>query len=381
MDLSGFEYLVVGAGISGATVARRLVERGKNVAVIEKSDRIGGLCQTFVDPDSGVECHTFGSHILHSKDLQAIGFLSRFCRLNHYRHRVFAKIGQQVYPFPINLQTINQFFGLGFNPDGARKLLKVMASQNEFNLAEPVDRKKLPEPQTPTNFQEACIFQMGVPLYETFVKGYSVKQWGVPPEQLPVSLLNRIPVRFSYHADYFDDSWQGIPIGGYNDLFSRLLTGITSFLSVDYLKVRESIRSNPITVYTGPLDEYFNFRFGPLPWRSVGLEFETVNTKDYQGCSVINYPSDEIPFTRIHEFRHLHPERRASYRKTTIAREYPSGDGIPAYPVSPDGDLAQRYRLAASLEKNIHFCGRLGTYRYLNMDQAVMEALALAERI
>lgn len=381
MGLSDFEYLVVGAGISGATVARRLFERGKRVAVIERSDRIGGLCQTFVDPDSGVECHTFGSHILHSKDLQAIGFLSRFCRLNHYRHRVFAKIGQQVYPFPINLQTINQFFGLGFNPDGARKLLKVMASQNEFNLSEPVDRKKLPEPQTPTNFQEACIFQMGVPLYEAFIQGYSKKQWGIDPRDLSISLLNRIPVRFSYDADYFDDHWQGVPIGGYNDLFSRLLTGITSFLSVDYLKARESIGGNPIIVYTGPLDEYFHFKFGALPWRSVGLEFETIPTKDHQGCSVMNYPSIQVPYTRVHEFKHLHPERRSSYRKTTIAKEYSLDSGTPAYPVSPEGDLAQRYRLAASQEKRIYFCGRLGTYRYLNMDQAVVEALALAERI
>lgn len=381
MDLSSFEYLVVGAGISGATVARRLVDRGKRVAVIEKASDIGGLCHSFVDKESGVECHSFGSHIFHTKDPQAIAFLFRFCQLNHYRHRVYSKLGQKVYPFPINLQTINQFFGLSFNPDGARRLLKVMACQNEFNLAEPQDRRRFVELSEPSNFEEACILQMGVPLYEAFIKGYSKKQWGVDLKTLPISLLSRIPVRFSYTSDYFDDPWQGIPIGGYHSLFSRLLTGIPAFLRVDFLKMDKRVGGNTIVVYTGPLDEYFDYRLGTLPWRSVGLEFEIVPSGDHQGCAVINYPSAVIPFTRVHEFKHLHPERKSSGRKTTIAREYPTRDGSPAYPVDPDGRQAQQYRVLASQEKRVFFCGRLGTYRYLNMDQAIVEAKALAERI
>ena len=381
MDLSGFDFIVVGAGLSGATAARRLTERGKRVAVLEKSGRIGGLCHSFVDEETGIECHSSGSHILHSKDVQAVAFLSKFCRLNHYRHRVFAKVGQKVFPFPINLQTINQFFGLSFNPDGAKRLLKIMARQNELNLSEPVDRKKLPEPQEPANFREACVFQMGVPLYEAFIQGYSRKHWGRPARELPVSLMQRVPVRFDYHSDYFDDPWQGIPSNGYGDLFKRLLEGVATFLDADFFELRESLGPGKTIVYTGPLDRYFDFRFGPLPWRSVSLEFETVQTRDFQGCAVMNFPSESVPHTRVHEFRHFHPERRGSSRKTVIAREYTNGDGVPAYPVEPDGLLAERYRMAAALESGVHFCGRLGTYRYLNMDQAVLEALTLAERL
>jgi len=381
MDVEGLEFLVVGAGLSGLTVARRLVDHGRKVAIIERRAWMGGLCSSYIDGETDIEVHRHGTHVLHSSNQKAISFLSRFCQLNHYRHRVFAHYERRTYPLPINLETINKFYGTDLDPKRAGHLVKIFASHACEKRRENEVRGRLPFAPQPTNFEEAAIAKMGWSLYAAFVEGYTKKHWGIDPQLLPTWLAERIPVRTNYNGDYFTDSWQGIPVGGYNRLFSSICKGITTDLGVDYQKATGLYPPGIKVVYTGSLDSYFDYRFGVLPWRGVEVVPETVGVGDYQGAAVINFPEQHIPQTRIHEFKHLHPESRVSSRKSVIAPEFASPQGEPAYPMAEDGELAKRYREAAMLEPNVYFCGRMATYRYLNMDQAVVEAIDLADSL
>ena len=361
MDFNGVEVLVVGAGLSGLTVARNLADAGRKVVVLEKRGELGGLCAVEEDEATGIEVHKYGTHVLHSQDPRAIDFLKRYCILNYYRHRVYSLVRGQVYRFPINLHTISQFF------DGA---------------CFPGDWQAVPRIASPQNFEDAAINEFGIDLYEAFIYGYTKKQWGVEPNELPVELLGRIRLRNSYETDYFTDPWQGLPIEGYQTLFKRLAHGLSLHLNVDYNEVRGLVGPETKVVYTGPLDAYFDYRFGRLPWRGVRLEMEGHATGNMLGMAVLNIPDLERPFTRMHEFRHLRPERiLASRSRTIVAKEFSVADGEPAYPVQPEGEMARAYRLEASKQTNVFFCGRLGTYRYLNMDTAVVEALQLARAL
>ena len=365
MDFNGLEFLVVGAGLSGLTVARKLADRGRKVAVVEKRKEFGGLCSTYLDAPTGIEVHKFGSHILHSSNHRVIQFLSQFCSLSHYRHRVFSMHEGKVYPLPVNLDTISRFYNMNFTPSRARHLLN-LATRNETDLS---------------NFGGAVRARMGASLYQAFIEGYTRKHWGVEPDTLPARYAERVPVRTTYDGDYFTDFWQGLPVNGYQWMFLRMAIGLQCSLGVDFTEVRHLCPPNCRVVYTGALDAYFDFKFGRLPWRSVELAIETHDVGDYQGAAVINFPDEDAPHTRIHEFKHLRPERKQSADKTIIAAEFVNSVGEPAYPVDPDGEMARAYRQASTLTPNVHFLGRLARYQYLDMDDAVDQALALAEKL
>jgi UDP-galactopyranose mutase len=398
MDFAGLEFLVVGAGLSGLTVAERLSAAGRKVAVIERRSELGGLAAAYVDQETGIEVHRHGTHVFHTDEMRVADYLLRFCALDGYRHRVVARAKRRCYPWPINLMTINSFYSLDMTPRQAAGFLRVMAatySPGPPELLRPPDgvrvllppcapsdasgRKRLRERPAPANFREACIDRMGLQLYEAFIEGYSRKQWGRDPSELPAELATRVPVRTGYACDLFEDAWQGLPFDGWPSVFSRMRAGVPVHLGLDFFDIRESLPAGVRVVYTGPLDAWFGQRFGELPWRGVSFETDTHAVGDYQGAAVINHCDERQACTRTHEFRHLRPGGRCSRRKTVVSVEHAGAGGEPAYPVEPDGELAQRYRQAAAAEPGVHFLGRLGTYRYLNMDQAIGQALGLAE--
>jgi len=400
MDWGGLEYLVVGAGLSGLTVAERLHAAGCKVAVVERRDELGGLCASYADADTGIEVHRYGTHVWHTGSEAAAEWMRRLSLLDDYRHRVLARHKRRCYPWPINLLTINHFFDLDMTPRQAAGFMRVLASTYSDEAPEllrppdgvrvlvppcaprePDGRRRLRELPRAANLRDACVAKMGLPLYEAFVEGYSRKQWGCDPSGLPAELGRRIPVRTDYACDLFDDPWQGLPIAPWRTVFERLAEGIKVHLGVDFNDVRAEVPPGCRVVYTGPIDAWFGYRFGPLRWRGVYFETEAHPVPDFQGAAVINECDERVPYTRTHEYRHLRPSARQSQRKTVIAREYPVDGGDPAYPVEPDGETAELYRTDAAVEPGVYFCGRLATYRYLNMDQAVCEALTLAARI
>lgn len=398
MDWQGLEYLVVGAGLSGLTVAERLRCAGRKVAVVERRAELGGLCASYTDAETNIEVHRYGTHVWHTNDAGLQDWICRLSALNGYRHRVIARAHRRCYPWPINLLTINGFFGLDMRPRPAAGFLRVMASTYSDSPPElliPPDgvrvlvppcapdngRKRLREIPAPRNLREACIARMGLPLYEAFIQGYSRKQWGRDPAEMTAELCWRIPVRTDYDCDFFDDAWQGVPVAPWHEVFKRLADGIEIVLGADFEQLRSELPAGCRVVYTGPLDAWFKHKFGPLAWRGVRFDTETHAVRDYQGAAVINECDERVPYTRTHEFRHLRPAARQSGRKTVISREYATDNGEQAYPVEPDGAAAQLYRAAAEAERGVYFCGRLATYRYLNMDQAVRQSLDLADRL
>lgn len=398
MDLSGLEYLVAGAGLSGLTVAERLHRAGRKVAVVESRQELGGLAAATTDPETGIEVHRYGTHVFHTNDQAVADYLHGFTLLDDYRHRVIARAKRRCYPWPINLLTINSFYSLDMTPRQAAGFLRVLAATASGKPPEllrlpagvrvlappcaPADAKSRRRPidaPPPANFREACIARIGLQLYEAFVAGYSRKQWGMDPAELPASIAARIPVRTSYACDLFDDAWQGLPLESWNLVFSRLRAGVPVHLGVDFFDLRPTLPPGIKIVYTGPLDRFFDYRFGRLSWRGVRFEQELHRVADYQGAAVVNHCDEQTPFTRVHEFKHLRPPGRCSVGKTIVAKEYPTSGGDPAYPVEPDGELARQYRIAAAGEPVVYFLGRLATCRYLNMDEAIGQALSLAE--
>ena len=370
MDFQGVKYIVVGAGLSGSVIAEQIADDlDEKVVVIEKRQHSGGNCYSEVDRETGIEVHKYGTHVFHTRHSRAWEYLTRFTSLNHYRHRVYTSFKNRVYPLPINLDTINRFFGENFDPEGARVF-----------LAEKITKDCFPPPQ---NLEEHAVSMVGRELYDAFIKGYTRKQWNLDPALLPAEIIARIPFRYSYHADYFDDPFQGLPLEGYAGLFGRLLShrNIEVRLGVDFFAVRDMLPKGCTVIFTGPIDRYFDCRFGALGWRSLRFEFETVAVDDYQGTSVLNYADVDIPHTRSHEFKHLHPERETLPGKTIVAREFPCdtdcADNDPCYPVNTARDRAilRQYRQAADAEAGVIFCGRLGSYRYCNMDEAIVGAL------
>lgn len=368
------EIIVVGAGISGSVAAERAASLlGLPVRVIERRKHVGGNCWSEIDENTGVEVHRYGSHIFHTSSRKVIDYISRFTKLNSYQHHVWSRHKGRIYSMPINLATINSFYGRAFNPVQAREFLdKEIAREN---IAQPA------------NLEEKAISLIGRPLYEALIRGYTMKQWNREPTSLSADIITRLPVRFSYDNRYFSDLWQGIPLEGYAALFSRLLANplITVELGVDWFNVRQSLPADALVIYTGPIDAFFDYRLGRLEWRGLDFEWECHDLADYQGTSVINSADESEKYTRVHEFRHYHPERPDT-GKTTVCREYPKQAGPgdePYYPVdtAPNRRLYTSYRELAKSLPNVIFGGRLGTYRYLDMDDAVEDALTLAETL
>ncbi|MBB6377861.1 UDP-galactopyranose mutase [Pseudonocardia eucalypti] len=372
-----FDLVVVGSGFFGLTVAERAAnELGKRVLILERRNHIGGNAYSEAEPETGIEVHRYGAHLFHTSNKRVWEYVNRFTSFTNYQHRVFARVADQVYAFPMNLALINSFFGRSHTPDEARALIASQAA--EFDTA------------AAKNLEEKAISLIGRPLYEAFVKGYTAKQWQTDPTELDPSIITRLPVRYTFNNRYFNDSFEGLPTDGYTAWLERMAEtpGVTVKLDTDYFAVRDQLPDVP-TVYTGPLDRYFDYREGELGWRTLDFEQEVLTgTGDFQGTSVMNYNDIDVPYTRIHEFRHFHPER-AEYPgdKTVIVREFSrfaeSGDE-PYYPINTAGDRTklERYRELARKEtvnRKVLFGGRLGTYKYLDMHMAIGSALTMFE--
>lgn len=369
----GFEqvkYLVAGAGFFGAVIAERIAaDLGEPVVVIDLKSHIGGNSWSAPNPETGIECHCYGSHIFHTSDPDVWAYVNRFTSFNSYRHRVLTRYGDGVYQMPINLATINAFYGRNMTPAEAQRLLREEAGRS--GIVEP------------TNLEEKAVVQIGRSLYEAFVLGYTRKQWETDPKELPAETIARLPVRFSFKNDYFNDPWQGIPLEGYHTLFHRILDHplIELRLNTDFFAVRQHLRPDCTIIFTGPIDRYFDYRFGHLGWRTLEFEKEVCPVGDYQGTAVMNYAEESVPFTRIHEFRHYHEERPYPADRTVIYREYSRSCGMaddPSYPINTAGDrkMFALYAAAARNEKRLVIGGRLGSYQYLDMDKTIAAALA-----
>jgi UDP-galactopyranose mutase len=362
----GHDVVVVGAGFAGSVIAERLAtQHGKRVLVLDRRPHIGG--NAFDEPDeAGVLVHRYGPHIFHTNSAEIFEYLSQFTSWRPYEHRVLAHVRDQLVPVPINRTTVNALFGLGLTDE--------QAVQRFFD-----DRA---EPGGPARTsEEAVVRAVGRELYELFFRGYTRKQWGLDPSELDASVAARVPARTNTDDRYFTDRYQAMPAQGYTALFERLLAhpGIEVRTGVDFHDVESDLDYDQL-VYTGPIDAYFGHRFGALPYRSLRFEFETHPVARYQPTGTVNYPAEDVPFTRISEFTHLTGQELPV---TTIVREFPSAVGDPYYPIPRPENRAlyERYRDLALGVANVHFVGRLGTYKYYNMDQVVGQALATVRRI
>ncbi len=369
MALRDYDAIIVGAGFYGATLAERIASTGRTVCVLERRSHIGGNCYSETDAGTGIEYHKYGSHLFHTNSEEVWRYLHRFTGFTQYRHRVLTVHKGQVYPMPINLGTICAFFGRYMTPTEARELVRRQADAEARS--------------TPDNLEEKAVASIGRPLYEAFVRGYTKKQWQTDPRQLPASIIARLPVRFTFDPYYFADQYEGLPVDGYTAVFRRMLDSprIDVRLGVDFFDARDSLCPHQLVVYSGPIDRYFGYRLGELSWRTLDFEREAVGVDDYQGAAVVNYADEEVPHTRIHEFKHLHPERRHPPDRTLICREYSRRarrDDEPYYPVNTarDRQLFSAYRSLAGRENNVLFGGRLGSYQYLDMHQAIASALS-----
>lgn len=375
-DYRGFDLVVVGSGFFGLTIAERTATQlDKRVLVLERRYHLGGNAYSEPDPETGIEVHKYGAHLFHTSNKRVWDYVRQFTEFTGYQHRVFTTYQGQAYPLPMNLALINQFFGRSFTPDEARALVAEQAAEIDIADAQ--------------NLEEKAISLIGRPLYEAFVRGYTAKQWQTDPRELSASIIARLPVRYNFDNRYFNDTYEGLPVDGYTAWLTRMADhpNIEVRCDVDYFDVREQIPPGTPTVYTGPLDRYFDYSAGRLGWRTVDLESEVLtDCGDFQGTPVMNYADEDVPFTRILEFRHFHPERE-NYPadKTVIVREYSrfaKEDDEPYYPINTPDDRGklERYRELAKAEarqRNVIFGGRLGTYKYLDMHMAIGSALTM----
>lgn len=380
------DVIVAGAGIWGCTVARVLAEAGRKILVLERRPVVGGNVRCERDAETGIEVHTYGSHIFHTHLDNVWTFINRFVTFNGYQHKVLARYGGRTYFLPLGLALVNQFYGLNLTPSELPAFIAQEAAKG-------VDTNSGME--SGANFETQAISFIGKPLYDAFIREYTRKQWGTDPRNLSAEIIRRLPVRASYDVNYFPDYRQGIPLSGYNSLFDGLLDhpNISVECNVDWLTWRLNQTSisgvaNPIPVfYSGPIDALFDYKFGALPWRSLRFEVERLPMRDYQGTSVVNYTGAEVPFTRIHEFKHYHPENQAVMESasTIICREYPKtwerGDE-PYYPVDTPASraLLAQYQIEAARTPNLIVGGRLGGYRYYDMDRSIGNALETAAK-
>lgn len=366
------DLIVVGSGFFGLTVANQAANDGHKVMIIERRNHPGGNAWSYQESSSGIEVHKYGSHLFHTSNERVWKYVHNFTRFNTYQHSVWTRLGNQTLSMPINLSTIQSFYKKILSPSEAKDLIR-----------EEVAKSGILEPQ---NLEEKAISLIGRPLYEALIRGYTQKQWGTDPVLLPAEIITRLPVRYNFDARYFSDTWEGLPLDGYHAWIEKMLDheNINLVLSVDYQSVRAEVPSDTQVVYTGPVDEYFNFAHGRLSWRTLDFETEVLEIEDYQGASVVNFADVSIPYTRIHEYRHLHPERRLEVKKTVISREFSRFAGPtdePYYPINTSQDRLklERYRGLAKDLPNVTFGGRLGTYQYLDMHMAIASALTKYE--
>ena len=368
-----YGLVVVGSGFFGLTVAETVArETNLRVLVLERRNHLGGNAWSEPEPTTGIEVHRYGAHLFHTSNQRVWDYVNRFTSFTDYQHRVFTVFKDRVYPMPINLGTMCEYFGRRLSPDDARTLI---AQQIAEECGAPLD-----------NLEDKAISLIGRPLYEAFVRGYTAKQWQTDPRDLSPDIITRLPVRYTFDNRYFNDTYEGLPTDGYAAWLSRLAASplVDLQLNTDFFDVRDDLRRGVPVVYTGPLDRYFGYAEGHLSWRTLDFEEQVLPLGDFQGTPVMNYADEDVPWTRIHEFRHFHPERDHPTDRTVIVREYSraaeSADE-PYYPVNagPDRERLERYRLRAQGEPDVYFGGRLGTYQYLDMHMAIASALTLCE--
>ena len=359
-----YDYLIVGAGLSGSVLAERLAsQKNKKVLVIDRRNHIGGNCYDYYDK-AGVLIHKYGAHLFHTKYKGVFDYLSQFTKWHKYEHVVKSYIDGKIYDMPINLNTINKFFNKNFNSKECEKFLNKI-------------RVKI---KTPKNSEEQVISKVGWDIYRKFFEKYTLKQWEIHPKDLEASVTARIPIRFNKDNRYFGDKYQYMPKEGFTVLFKKMLNykNITIKLKTDFKKIKNKVDYDKL-IYTGCIDEFFDYKYGPLAYRSLKFKLKTLNKKFYQDYCVINYPND-YKYTRILELKHATGQKT---NKTTIIYEYPSAKGEPYYPIPREKNqkLYERYTKLVKDLKNTYFIGRLGGYRYLNMDQVVYDSLNLFSKL
>jgi len=366
------DLVVVGSGFFGLTVAERCAsDLGLRVLVLDRRHHIGGNAYSEPEPETGIEVHRYGAHLFHTSNARVWEYATRFTAFTGYQHRVFSAYKGRVYPLPINLGTICEYFGRMMSPDEARALVAEQSAEVAAGTA--------------ANLEQKAVSLIGRPLYEAFIRGYTYKQWQTDPAELPAEIITRLPVRYTFDNRYFSDTYQGLPVDGYTAWLTRMADhpNIEVRLSTEFADLRASTVGQVPVVYTGPLDAYFGYAAGDLGWRTLDFEQEVLPTGDFQGTSVMNYADEDVPYTRIHEFRHFHPERDwYPADKTVIMREYSrfAGRGDePYYPINTAEDRARllTYRDLADAEQGVLFGGRLGTYQYLDMHMAIGAALSM----
>jgi UDP-galactopyranose mutase len=361
-----YDYLIVGCGFAGSVLAERLAtQHNARILMIDKRDHVGGNAYDEKNSD-GILYHRYGPHIFHTNSDEVFAYLSRFTKWRPYEHRVLATVRDQLVPIPINRTTLNELFGANLKTD--EEAARFLAAR-----AEPVADIRTSE--------DVVISAVGRELYELFFRGYTRKQWGLDPSELDKSVTARIPTRTNTDDRYFADKHQAMPADGYTAMFQRILDhpNISIATGTDYRDVRGEIDAAH-TIYSGPIDEYFDWRFGKLPYRSLRFVHSTIDAERFQPVGTVNYPSEDVPYTRISEYKHLTGQE---HRQTSITLEYPSAEGDPYYPI-PRGEnqaLYKKYEALADATRGVTFVGRLATYRYYNMDQIVGQALATFRRL
>ncbi|MBC9225664.1 UDP-galactopyranose mutase [Aeromicrobium sp. 636] len=379
------DVLVVGSGFFGLTVAEQLAnDPGLKVHVIDRRSHVGGNAYSEAEPTTGIEVHRYGAHLFHTSNERVWDYVNRFTTFTDYRHHVYSTYRGEVFPLPINLGTINQFNRSAMSPAEARAWVTEQAGTAFSGGA-----------AAAANLEEKAISLIGRPLYEAFIRGYTAKQWQTDPTELSADIITRLPVRYTYDNRYFNDRYEGLPTDGYTAWLERMADhpNITVSLDTDFfdegqpLNKAATVGQLPI-VYTGPVDRYFDHAHGPLGWRTLDFESEVLPIGDFQGTPVMNYADEEIPYTRIHEFRHFHPERDYPSDATVIMREFSrfaraGTDDEPYYPVNTADDRTalKAYRDLVDGESGVHFGGRLGTYQYLDMHMAIASALSMVDNV
>ena len=362
-----YDYLIVGSGLFGAVFAHEATKKGKKCLVIDKRPNVGG--NVYTETVEGITVHSYGAHIFHTSNKEVWDYINQFATFNNYINSPVAVYKGQAYNLPFNMNTFNKLWGTITPAEAKKKIEEQVASLNIT---------------TPKNLEEQALCLVGQDIYERLIKGYTEKQWGRPCDQLPAFIIRRLPLRFRYDNNYFNDRYQGIPEGGYTPIIEKLVEGSEVLVNTDYFEfIKENKKIARKTLFTGCIDEFFGYCYGPLEYRSVRFENEVLDTDNYQGNAVINYTEAEVPYTRIIEHKHF---EFGAQPKTIISKEYPMEWVLgkePYYSVNNDKNekLYNRYKELAEKEKDVVFGGRLGSYKYYDMDKVIVEALALTKKV
>lgn len=364
--MAKFDYLIVGSGLFGSVFAYEAGKKGKKCLVIDKRPHMGG--NIYTENIEGINVHKYGAHIFHTSDKKIWDYVNQFAEFNRYTNSPIARYKDEVYNLPFNMNTFNKLWGV-FTPEEAKA--KIAAEIADVQIAEP------------KNLEEQAIKLIGKTIYEKLVKGYTEKQWGMKATELPPFIIKRLPVRFTYDNNYFNDSYQGIPIGGYTQIIEKMLSKAEIRTNCNFFENRKELESiADKIIFTGPIDRFYDYKFGQLEYRSVRFETEILDTENFQGNAVVNYTEYEVPYTRIIEHKHF---EFGTQPKTVISREYSdtwTSDKEPYYPINNEknNSLYQKYAKLAENEKNVIFGGRLGQYKYYDMHLVIAEALKLCEK-